>query len=1004
MVEQENGRFLDEHGLPDGNLYKMESGTGELNNLGPLGPTDKSDLNTFLNTYNNTTPTDAWWRMNLNLEAYYGYQAIVQGIHHYDIADGKNYFYYRNPTNGLWTVIPWDLDLTWADNMYRSGQTGGDEPFKSRVLSNFAFPGSRPALSTEFRNFARSLRDLLFNSDEGFRLIDEYAGRLRGPTGVPGILDADRSQWDYNPKMVNAAYSSALSKAQQGYFYKWSQEPAVSKDFDGCVQLMKNYINYRGGLLDGWAADANTPSRPTLTYAGPTNYPVNRLRFQSSSMSGIATNRWRIGEVTVPTGPSWQYGEPWVYEVDAVWDTGDGPARLETVSVPAGVLRPGHVYRARVRTMDSVGRSSRWSLPVQFVAGAPDNAAALLDHLRLTELMASPAGGAADEFIELMNTGTNMTLDLGGAVFTSGVSYTFELGVSLPPGECLLVVGTPDLAAFRSRNNVPAGVQVVGPWTGSLADGGEKVTLKVAPGGEAVLDFAYGAGRGWPVETRDAGHSLVVRPAAMAGQSTGALDWPGNWRASARIGGSPGVEDPPAPAALVVINEVAAHTDYTDPARPEYDSNDWIELANVAVTTQSLSGYWLSDDAANLRKWALPATNLEGGARVVFDEVSGFHTPITSGFGLDKAGEQVLLSWLPGDGTDRVVDSVRFKGQENERSIGRYPEGATSPFRYPLLRTAGETNSAPVQGLVISEVHYCPPDPTGTNDNTRDEFVELYNPLASAVALWDTNGSWRLGGGVGFTFSTNAVLGAGQALLVVNFDPADSATLAAFRAAHGITNMALAIAGPYSGKLGNRSDRVALEKPQYPDFPDDLDYSWVIVDEVIYGNQDPWPAAALAGGASLQRLRVGDDGNDPKNWIAAVPTPGTFVGHGSDRDGDGMPDDWESANGLNPDNPADADKDADKDGMTNLQEYHAGTNPTSAASRLELVASQAGGGQVSLGFMGVAGKSYRVEYRQEVGAGLWTTLQTMESIQESGWVEVQDPATEVGRFYRLVVY
>ena len=31
-----------------------------------------------------------------------------------------------------------DLDLTWADNMYRGGQTGGDEPFKSRVLSNFA--------------------------------------------------------------------------------------------------------------------------------------------------------------------------------------------------------------------------------------------------------------------------------------------------------------------------------------------------------------------------------------------------------------------------------------------------------------------------------------------------------------------------------------------------------------------------------------------------------------------------------------------------------------------------------------------------------------------------------------------------------------------------------------------------------------------------------------------------------------------------------------------------
>ena len=37
-VEQEDGRFLDEHGLPDGNLYKMESGSGELSNLGPTAP------------------------------------------------------------------------------------------------------------------------------------------------------------------------------------------------------------------------------------------------------------------------------------------------------------------------------------------------------------------------------------------------------------------------------------------------------------------------------------------------------------------------------------------------------------------------------------------------------------------------------------------------------------------------------------------------------------------------------------------------------------------------------------------------------------------------------------------------------------------------------------------------------------------------------------------------------------------------------------------------------
>ena len=40
-VEQEDGHFLDEHDLPDGNFYKMEGGTGELNNQGLTGATDK---------------------------------------------------------------------------------------------------------------------------------------------------------------------------------------------------------------------------------------------------------------------------------------------------------------------------------------------------------------------------------------------------------------------------------------------------------------------------------------------------------------------------------------------------------------------------------------------------------------------------------------------------------------------------------------------------------------------------------------------------------------------------------------------------------------------------------------------------------------------------------------------------------------------------------------------------------------------------------------------------
>lgn len=41
----------------------------------------------------------------------------------------------------------------------------------------------------------------------------------------------------------------------------------------------------------------------------------------------------------------------------------------------------------------------------------------------------------------------------------------------------------------------------------------------------------------------------------------------------------------------------------------------------------------------------------------------------------------------------------------------------------------------------------------------------------------------------------------------------------------------------------------------------------------------------------------------------------------ADRDGDGMPDAWESGRGLDPDDPADGAADSDRDGYTNLEEY-----------------------------------------------------------------------------------
>lgn len=993
-VEQDDTRFLEGHDLPDGNFYKMEGGAGELNNQGATAVTDKSDLNKFLNTFRNTTPPDSWWRTNFNLAQYYSYQAIVQGIHHYDICYGKNYFYYLNPETGVWSVHPWDLDLTWADNMYDSG-CGGIDEFKNRVLNRAAF-------KLEYQNRVREIRDLLFNTNQTWQLIDEYAAFIYSP-GVPSFVGADRAMWDYNPIMVSAYVLP--SKAGQGRFY----QVVPTKDFPGMLLKMKNYVVSRGTLLDNSAKDAAIPAQPTLTAVGPTNFPVNRLVFRAAPYSGsapFAAMKWRLAEVSDPNNPNFDPGQPRRYEITADWESPELTEFNAEMSVPPGVAKVGHSYRVRVRMKDNTGRWSRWSEPIQFVAGEPDNAAALVDSLRLSELMYDPPGGGEFEFIELHNTSPALTLELGGVKFTAGIDYTFPPGAALPPDGYILVVrasAADNFAAFRNHYGLEPGLLIAGPYAQSLANEGETVTLKTAANGAVIFSFTYGDGRGWPIAAAGAGHSLVPLESAAPGQPAGALDYGGNWRASALIGGSPGRPDPE-PAPTVVLNEIMAHTDYADPLHPEYDSNDWIELYNPTASAVTLTSWYLSDDAANLKKWAIPPVTIRAGNWLSFDEVTGFHQPITNGFGLNKAGEELFLACLPGTAQDRVVDAVKFKGQAPDVSLGRYPDGA--PQWRALMPTRDRANRLAPVGLVISEFMYHPPD-LGPNqlDNTSDEFVELFNPTPSAVNLFDTNGVWRLDGAVEFEFPTNTALAPGACLLVVSFDPADGSALAAFQSRYAITNLDVPILGPYQDKLANSSERLALERPQLPDQPGDP-YSYVIVDEVIYGDQAPWPPAADGAGSSLHRRSLVASGNDPANWLAAAPTPGACQADSgtTDADGDGLPDAWEQAHGLNPfdatgnDGPA---GDPDGDGLSNLQEYLAGTDPT--AITLKFAAATLSLDGLCLEFNRVAGKTVSVEYRDSLTAGGWLVLTNLTSQPGAQTIQVTDPSapSHGARFYRL---
>jgi hypothetical protein len=112
------------------------------------------------------------------------------------------------------------------------------------------------------------------------------------------------------------------------------------------------------------------------------------------------------------------------------------------------------------------------------------------------------------------------------------------------------------------------------------------------------------------------------------------------------------------------------------------------------------------------------------------------------------------------------------------------------------------------------------------------------------------------------------------------------------------------------------------------------------------------------------------------------------VDPGPDTDGDGLRDAWESAYGLDPINPEDADgADGDPDGDTqpNLAEQQAGTHPGDSRSVFTVTSTQPLPEGLSVTWSSVPGKSYRLR--------ISTDLDGWSPLLESGSEVIVGPAT-----------
>src|SRR5262245_22890794 len=270
------------------------------------------------------------------------------------------------------------------------------------------------------------------------------------------------------------------------------------------------------------------------------------------------------------------------------------------------------------------------------------------------------------EFIELYNSEASPA-DLSGYRLSGDVDFIFPTNTLLPALSFLVIAPAP--ADVQTAYGISGVLGPFGNGTNSLPNDDGVIRLRNKPGA-VLLEVHYADTPPWPAAADGAGHSL-----ALARPSLGEGD-PNAWAPSVFIGGSPGALEPANndPLRGVVINEFLAHTD-----DPEVD---YIELYNHSNQTLDLSGCVLTDDPSTNRFFVPPNTPILPGGFVYF-------TQTNLNFALSAAGETIYFKNVA---LTRVIDAVRFGGQENGVATGRFPDGA-DPFHRLLARTPGAPNA-----------------------------------------------------------------------------------------------------------------------------------------------------------------------------------------------------------------------------------------------------------------------------------------------------------------------
>lgn len=666
------------------------------------------------------------------------------------------------------------------------------------------------------------------------------------------------------------------------------------------------------------------------------------------------------------------------------------------------------------------------------------NAGPRVGPIVINEIRYQPVSGQP-EFIEFKNISSN-TVKLYDPEYptnhwqVNGISFTFPASVEILPGGLFVVVGT-DPVVFRTENNIPGSVPILGPYSGVLQDNGEQLQLQRpdspdTEGGVTVVPYItvdevrYSSSAPWPVSAAQSGSSLErINPSAYGND-------PINWRGRAH-GATPGFEND---LNLAPYVDAGADHQVSAGAFPFTLALNATVLDDVAPGPLTM----LWQQVSGPHQVTFSPTNSES-TSVLVPGVGNYTFRLTASDGEFTVSDTVTIgiqratydvSYLPAGSVWRYFDNGTDQGTawretgfddsgwasgpgefgygdaDESTVVASGPSGArfvTTYFRTRFVVAPGDAVTALTLGLIRDDgaVIYLNGNeimrnnmPTGAVHYTTLAPVLLSPPQESTFVISNLNAF---------------ILAPGTNVLAVEIHQANTTG----------TDMSFDMY-LYGTSWGtNQPPLVQAGTNLTVNIPQPAMLSGTVVDDGLplspgvvshYWQQLGGPAAVTFANSNAMATTV--NFTQPGSYQLGILANDGALEAGASLTVNVQPETFGSWRTLfftqaelSNSSISGEDADPDGDGMTNEQEFISGTDPRDPQSvlRIQHVELSSPGTGITLEFVAAARRTYSIQYKTSLTGGTWTKLTDIVAEASNRTVEISDPgAPSSGRYYRII--